>query len=567
MPRRAFLLAVLLLGAAAGAQLVRGWRAVSTEHFELVSRYDPARTGPLLTDLEWERGVFEVNFGLKSRLDRRALLLIPDSPAEFEQMSPSQFADGYYAGVPWRDIIVLRDLANARRSLFHEYTHLVLNHEGGRWPAWFNEGSAEYYATMRRDKDGATAGIAETGAVETLRQEVWLPISYFTRLERTIELPSADANRRFYAQAWLYVHMLHLSPAYRDRFAIFRTLLSDGTSTEEALERAYAKSPIKFDDDARAWLRQARVTTERLRPPSTSGAKVETKVMADVEVEIARATVAASIGPNSQAASDYSRLVALAGERCGLQASLGDLAFAAHKFPQASVHYRAAVECGAGASGLAQGLEVAMSYRPDVSMAEIESLEKETGGNRSPYLVGTGRFFAGDYEGALKAFQGASGLPQTDDFRMTRLQALSLARLKRFGEAQTAAEKLKGIARDSGQRRSAELTVEDVQRERKSAETPPETYARTILRSLKRLDGEVIRVDCLDSRARFWIRSGAATLKLLVADPRDVTSGNEGGKPLEFGCGAQRWPVTVGYQEQSDPTTDTTGRIRYLEFR
>ena len=103
----------------ASAQLVKDWRAVETPHFELVSRYDPAKVGALVEDLEWARAIFETNFGLKSRLDRKALILVPDSPYDYEQLSPSKQSGGYYLAAPWRDIILLKELFNARHGLLH----------------------------------------------------------------------------------------------------------------------------------------------------------------------------------------------------------------------------------------------------------------------------------------------------------------------------------------------------------------------------------------------------------------------------------------------------------------
>jgi hypothetical protein len=87
------------------------------------------------------------------------------------------------------------------------------------------------------------------------------------------------------------------------------------------------------------------------------------------------------------------------------------------------------------------------------------------------------------------------------------------------------------------------------------------------LRGLTRLDGEVIRVDCMGQRARFWVQLGSETKKLLIADPSEVVSGGEGAAQLEFRCGTQKRAVTIGYAEQRDPGTDTVGRIKYMQFR
>lgn len=548
-------------------QLVRDWHSVQTIHFELVSRYDPAKTGPLVQELEWAHAVFKMNFGSGSQLDRQAMILVPDSPFDYEKMSPSKFSGGYYLGAPWRDIIVLKELLNARQGLLHEYTHLILHHQGGRWPAWFNEGTAVFYETLRGTKEGVEGSAPEPARIAILRKGAWVPISYLTSIETASNLPSIDAVHRFYAQSWLYVHMLHLAPAYRDHFPQFRTLIADGVSTEEGLRRVYSKSLVQFDEDAREWLRQERFPTERLQAPPEPAVRIEVKIIEQLDVEIARITVAA-YGPNaSQARPDYARLVRIAGERCDRQPALADLAFAARLFREASTHYREALRCGISGAEIAKGLELALSYRDDVPVEEFESLVTVSGSARSHYLLRVARFFAKDYEGVLQEFKKASALPQPEEFRMTRLKAMSLVGLRRFAEAQEVAEKLNALARDGDQHQAAQLTIDDIQRDRQRAETPPEPFHKALLRKLIRVDGEVIRVDCMGERARFWVRSGSETKKLMVADPSEVINGPEPSPPLEFGCGTQRRAVIIGYQEQHDPATDTTGRIRYIEFR
>ena len=555
---------LLLLTAGPGqAQLVRDWRIIASPHFELISRYDPAQTARLVMELEWARAFFETSLGWKSILDRRVLIFVPDSPFDYEQISPSKWSTGYFLPASWRDIIVLRDLVSgsrARQALLHEYTHLVLHHQGGRWPAWFNEGMAEFFETMRLSNGTAEAGLPLPGRIALLRREVWLPISYVVSLEVASQLPSAEAMHRFYAQCWLYIHMLRLAPAYRDRLAEFAKMLKEGRSTEEALRRVYGKSLVQFDDDARAWFRRGRFKGETFQAPPNPACNVAAKVIGELDVEIAKATVAVATSKKPSAKFSYARLAKMAGASCELQAPLGDLAFASGLFTEASAHYREAIQCGASASELAKGLELALSYRRDVRWEELESLKAITGRDRYHYLLGRERFFARDYEGALREFDKVSALEQRDEFRMRLMKALALAWLGRFDEAERLAEQLRIMARDDEEHQSARLTIDDVQRARRSV------AERALEPKLLRLEGEVIHVDCMGERARLWVRAGSETKKLLILNPNEVSTGPSGAT-LEFRCGPQRRAVVVGYEQRNDPTTDTIGRIRHIEFR
>lgn len=564
---RAQLWLLVMAVACAQAQLVKDWHAAQTPHFELVSRYDPAKVGPLLEDLEWARAVFETNFGLKSHLDRQALILVPDSPYDYEQLSPSKLAGGYYVSAPWRDIIVLRELLDARHALLHEYTHLILRHQGGRWPLWFHEGTAEYYATMRKNKDGSVeAGMAESKRFAVLGKGAWIPIAYLIEADAATALTTADSVARYYAQAWLLVDMLHHAPGYRRQFPRFQSLLAEGLRTEEALDRVYSRKLIDFDNDAREWFRQDQFPVEKMTAPPAVDVRVRSRAIGEVEVEIARRTVAVAGPARGEARAEYGRLARAATGRCELQAAIGDLAYAARMMREASSHYQAALKCGAKVADLAEGYESAIQAGDRTGVGTLAPVVERGSKGHWHFMLGTAHFFEDDHESALREFELATGLPQTEEFRMRRLRTMSLARLGRYQEAEEAAEKMRAVAADADQRQTARSMVDEVRRERQQAAQSVEPYHKLILRRLTKLDGVVVRVDCMGQRARFWVQSGSVTRKLLIADPSEVVTGESNNPGLEFACGAQRRRVFLGYQEQADPATDTVGRIRYMEF-
>jgi len=521
----------------------------------------------MLTELEWARAVFELNLGIQLPAVRPSLIYLADSPFDFEQFSPSKYAGGFYFGAPWRDLIVLRELLGARHALLHEFTHMVTHHQNARVPAWLGEGLAEYYSTIRRGKEGVEVGGADPRQVAMLRKGVFVPIAYLVTLESGTTLPSHDAVSRFYAQSWLYTHMLHLSPPYRNGLLAFRTLLADGASTEEALRRVYSKTLVQFDNDARAWLAQDRLPTALWRDAPPSGPAVEERVIEEVAVQIVRATVAARRS-TSAGAADYARFSKLAQGQCLLQASLGDLAHAAGLYRESVARYQDSLQCGGKGVELARGLAASLSSRAEPLKEERQAIAGLTPDGRTYYLLGAGRFFSQDYAGALQDFEKATGIPQYEQFRLTRMRAIALSNLDRHQEAEQAAEQLAAIAADPDQRHAAQVTIEDARRLRLQAEPPrhPQAARNAILNLYTKLEGELIRVDCMGERARFWVRVGQRTHKVLIADPSEVVTGPEAGAPLEFDCGAQRRKVVIGYQAQPDTANDSDGRIRYIEF-
>lgn len=287
---------VFLIPAAARAQMVKDWRVVRSAHFEMVSRYEPARMVPLLRDLEWARAVFEARFELPQGPEGLLLILIPDNPHDYEQLAPVQYSAGHYMSAPGGEAIVMRDLLlEPRHVLLHEYAHLILHREGGhQWPLWFSEGTAEYYATMQPARDGGVViGAPGDNRIQSIRTGAWIPVAYLVSLSDLSELPSEQFISRFYAQTWLYMHMLHLAPAYKDRFGEFRTLIAQGTPTAEAIKRVYSRSLVQFDGDARYWLRQQVFPVENLEISPLPAAEPGIEVITDNEASEFRRSVAA----------------------------------------------------------------------------------------------------------------------------------------------------------------------------------------------------------------------------------------------------------------------------------
>jgi hypothetical protein len=556
---------LLLAAGGAQAQLVKEWRAVRSSHFELVSRYDRRQVEQLLADMEWLRAVFEKNHGVKYRTERRALVLVPDSPFDFDQMAPSG-ALGYYLGAPSRDLIVLKEMFGARHAALHELTHLTLHSESHHWPRWFNEGTSEFYGSARAAGAAVEAG-APNSRIEAIKKGAWIPVDVMLLRDPFEHLTGPDAVMKFYAQAWLYVNMLHMAPLYREKFAEFRKRMADGQESNQAIREVYGKPASEFDVDARIWFRQKRFPVEQLQPAEQQTSEMTARVLDEAEVDIVKATVAAHSGRNPDARRQYSAFSRRPGE-CEWQAALGDLAFAAKMFDAAVGHYKDATTCGVTIAEILEGVEFALHdrKRTPVRKEDTAPLLKLRGAERIHYLNGTAQFLDKDYEGALASFASAKDLKPGEQFRMTRMKIMALTELGKFSEARTATEELRSLARNTDERNTAALSAEDVERAEKAAGSNAEPFHLKLLRSLSRIDGDVVNVECRGDKPRFTVRSGGQTLKLVIDDPAQVVTG-ETAVQLEFGCGPQKRPATIGYLPQPDAASGAAGRIRYLEFR
>ncbi|MGA8593644.1 MAG: hypothetical protein WB676_02775 [Bryobacteraceae bacterium] len=80
------------------------------------------------------------------------------------------------------------------------------------------------------------------------------------------------------------------------------------------------------------------------------------------------------------------------------------------------------------------------------------------------------------------------------------------------------------------------------------------------------LEASLVRVDCLDQRARLWVKPGKGkTMALLVSDPSRVAID---GTKTALGCGIQQPPpkITLTYKSRLDKELGTSGDVVAIHF-
>jgi Flp pilus assembly protein TadD len=157
--------------------------------------------------------------------------------------------------------VILLDLSvkNYTQTAFHEYAHQLLNaNTSTETQAWFEEGFAEYFSTIR-----GNGGQAEVGAVH---EKNWKTVRH-KRLMSTADLlqirqdsaiynQNGEARNVFYGQSWLMVHYL-FDRHWLPRAFAYLSLLSEGTvNVEDAFQQAFGMSTEQFDGVLRDYARQ-----------------------------------------------------------------------------------------------------------------------------------------------------------------------------------------------------------------------------------------------------------------------------------------------------------------------
>lgn len=146
---------------------------------------------------------------------------------------------------------ILLDLSteNPYQTVFHEYAHLLLN---GNYPPtqpWFDEGFAEYYASIAIQGNKVEIGGAPAGELEILEQSRLLPVLqlFSVRHDSPTYNENGDHRSLFYAESWLVVHYLFDHKLLGDTGKYFDLVENQHVAIPDAIQQAFGMPPKDFD--------------------------------------------------------------------------------------------------------------------------------------------------------------------------------------------------------------------------------------------------------------------------------------------------------------------------------
>ena len=172
--------------------------------------------------------------------------------AQYSQLAPS-WSDGLTSArgqelAIWVDVEALRNpLSDSFGVLQHELVHALLRRiEGRSHPIWFHEGLAEFLAPTVIRGGVATVGAPPPGRRAALRAHEPLPIARL--LDARSAVFGVDA-RRFYADAWAFVHYGLLGSAFggprrTEEILDFADSIARGGEWREAVSAFSAPLPV-----------------------------------------------------------------------------------------------------------------------------------------------------------------------------------------------------------------------------------------------------------------------------------------------------------------------------------
>lgn len=270
----AFVMAIALLGmtAHAGDGNDEQWFEVQSPHFDLLTNGGEKAGRDLALQFEQLRSAFTQLFATRPVAKPVPLQIIAlrssKQISEYSRLYQGKpiRSTGFCLRSADRDYIVL-DLGALNRweTVIHEYAHLFIAAGMPDLPAWFNEGLAELYSTIRIDDKQAILGRPPESALDVLHNESLMPISELFKVDHDSAVYNEDRDPRsiFYAESWLVVHYLwdHNQMEQAQRYL---QLIHQRMAVNQAVKQAFDIDPDQFD---RVLQKYSRSPMELVRVP------------------------------------------------------------------------------------------------------------------------------------------------------------------------------------------------------------------------------------------------------------------------------------------------------------
>jgi hypothetical protein len=142
--------------------------------------------------------------------------------------------------------------------LFHEYTHhFMWQHMPNSYPAWYVEGFADYFATVRFSARAIDIGHYSRSRAAWILDAPWLPMERI--LNGGTDGLNAEGGAAYYAQSWLLVHYFYSTPERQQALSrMLRAARTTGTGVE-ALQAAMGMTPDALAQELRRYIRDGQI--------------------------------------------------------------------------------------------------------------------------------------------------------------------------------------------------------------------------------------------------------------------------------------------------------------------
>src|SRR5688572_21834431 len=375
-------LAALLLsccGAAAAPAEKTKWLKFTTPHFELYTDAGERRGRDVLKRLDQLRQVLQYIPRSENAPHGPVRVFVFDQDRDYRNYRPAGAGLGYHHATGDGDYLVMRGTGGETfRTVFHEYTHMVLDRSSIRMPRWIEEGTAEYYSTL--DPDGKVR--ARAGKPISIHQKMlknqsqWLKPDTFQAVRRdSVAYKEQLRSGIFYAQPWALVHQLITTERYMSSIPRYAELLADGQSYGPAFMEAFGRPAETAWKELALYARANKYANVRIQLAPDTISQMKGEKVTNAEMAFPLAELQLTIG-NDSVAEPVLKEIAAESESAAVLTALGALALKRRALEEAKTYFEKAVEQNSELAATYFGLAMTIREMRGDPQAIADNLKK-----------------------------------------------------------------------------------------------------------------------------------------------------------------------------------------------
>jgi Tfp pilus assembly protein PilF len=254
------------------------WVEVQSPHFSVVTDAGEKRGRDVAIRFEQMRAVFgslmarsNVNFPVPLQIVAFRNTKELRQFAPLWNGKPTDIA-GFFLGNNDRSFILL-DLSvqNPWAVVFHEYAHHLMNGNLALpMDPWFEEGFAEFFASIEVDGKQASVGKIPTDTFRILQQAGMMKTADLFRVQHDSRAYNENGDRRsgFYAQSAMVVHYIYDNNLTQKLSKYFELVHEQKVSVEDAIQQTFEMSAAQFDKTMRNYVIDGRYKYYQVSAPA-----------------------------------------------------------------------------------------------------------------------------------------------------------------------------------------------------------------------------------------------------------------------------------------------------------
>ena len=244
------------------------WLQISSSHFLVITDAGPKKGHEVAARFEQMRGEFsQLMMRQKIRMSQPIEILALQNPATYGQLAPqgTSLPAFFLRGEERVFIVVNTSVPDSWRAIEHQFAHYLLDYNYPPTAPWFDEGFAEYlasvYFTDKKTELGSDPELAWPGQpayseqgpglkslTELLNNPVWLSITDLLQMRnRVVNGLEGTHHTLFYAQSWMLMHYLLNQNKLDQAGTYFDLVENQHLPVGQAVQQAFGVTPEQLD--------------------------------------------------------------------------------------------------------------------------------------------------------------------------------------------------------------------------------------------------------------------------------------------------------------------------------